>query len=136
MTSPVVSRRTHPMNKSAAAIGMRLLIGIALVLMGSALARADDFDGNWVMNANGWKFTLKLEQKGDSISGTMTGINNEQKSTVEGKVNGIEITFTRDNGQEYRGYLLADDPTGKANKLAIAGVFKAGDGQYGWYAER
>jgi hypothetical protein len=114
---------------------VRFLLVTASLLMGSALARADDFDGKWVMNANGWKFTLTIEQKGDTVTGTMTGINNDQKSNIEGTVKGNEITFTRD-GQEYRGYLLNDDPTGKANNQVMAGIFKSGDNRAGWYATR
>ena len=71
--------------------GIRFLSVMAALLLGGALARADDFDGSWIMNANGWKFTLKLEQKGDVVTGTMTGINNDQKSTIEGKIVGNEI---------------------------------------------
>ena len=61
-----------------------------------------------------------FEKDDNTVTGTMTGINNDQKNTVEGKVNGKEITFTRDNAQEYRGYLFVDDPTGKTNKLTVA----------------
>jgi hypothetical protein len=53
-----------------------------------------------------------------------------------GEIKGYEITFTRDNGQEYRGFLLADDPTGKANKQAMAGLAKSGDAEFAWYATR
>src|SRR5437763_652483 len=123
------------MSKKAIGIGGRLLLGVAL-LLAVGTARAGDFDGAWIMNANGWTFTLKLEQKDDAITGTMTGINNDQKSTLEGKIKGNEITFTRDNGQEYRGYLFVDDPTGKTNKLTMAGIFKGGDDHAGWYAKR
>ena len=59
---------------------------MAVMLLAGTLARAGDFDGTWIMNANGWTFTLKLEQNDDAIKGTMTGINNDQTSTVEGKV--------------------------------------------------
>ncbi len=124
------------MRKTLAGLGVHLLIGMAVLLLAGSLARADDFDGAWIMNANGWKFVLRLEQKGDAVTGTMTGINNEQKSTIEGKINGNEITFTRDNDQQYRGFLLADDPSGKTNKLVMAGTFKAGDNHAGWYAKR
>jgi hypothetical protein len=124
------------MEKKAPGIRVRFLFGIAILLLAGSTAHAGDFDGTWIMNSNGWTFTLKLEQKDDTITGTMTGINNDQKSTLEGKINGNEITFTRDKGQEYRGYLLVDDPTGKTNKLTVAGIFKSGDGQAGWYAKR
>src|SRR5258707_2503447 len=124
------------MKKKAAGSGVRFLLGIAFLLLAGDMARAGDFDGTWIMNANGWTFTLKLEQKDDTVTGTMTGINNEQKSTVTGKIKGNEITFSRDNEQEYRGYLFVDDPTGKTNKLTVAGTFKSGDDQAGWYAKR
>jgi len=106
-------------------------------MAGPAAARADDFGGAWVLNANGWKFTLKIEQKDDTVTGTMTGINNDQSSKIEGKVSGNKITFTRvDEGQEYEGYLLNDDPTKKGNDQAVAGIAKAGDASFGWYATR
>ena len=109
----------------------------ALLMAGPAAARADDFGGAWVLNANGWKFTLKIEQKDDTVTGTMTGINNDQSSKIEGKVSGNKITFTRvDEGQEYEGYLLNDDPTKKGNDQAVAGIAKAGDASFGWYATR
>jgi hypothetical protein len=124
------------MEKSTAGINVRFLIVIIVVMLVGGTGRAGDFDGTWIMNANGWSFTLKLEQKDDTVTETMTGINNDQKSTIEGKVNGNEITFSRDNFQEYRGYLLVDDPTGKTNKLTIAGTFKSGNDNSGWYAKR
>ena len=107
------------------------------LLAGAAKPAADDFSGTWVMNANGWKFTLKIEQKDDAVTGTMTGINNDQTSKIEGKVDGNKITFTRvDGGQEYEGYLLNDDPTGKANNQDVAGTAKTGGVTFGWYAKR
>ena len=79
------------------------------------------------MNTNGWKFTLKIEQNDDTVTGTMTGINNDQTSKIEGKVNGNKITFARvGEGQEYEGYLLNDDPTKKGNNHAVAGIAKNG----------
>jgi hypothetical protein len=104
---------------------------------GATSTRADNFSGAWVMNANGWMFTLKIEQKDDTLTGTMTGINNDQTSKIEGKVRSNKITFTRvGEGQEYEGYLLNDDPTKKANEHAVAGIAKAGDVSFGWYATR
>jgi hypothetical protein len=92
------------------------------------------------MNANGWTFVLKIEQDGDSFTGTMTGINNDQKSKVEGKIKGKKITFTRDDGdQKYEGYLFVEDPSDKgAVKLAMAGFAVNGDDgdRFGWYATR
>lgn len=109
----------------------------ALLRAGAAFIRADDFSGAWVMNANGWKFILRLEQKDDTVTGTMTGINNDQTSRIEGKVNGNQITFTRvGEGQQYEGYLLHDDPTMKGNNQAVAGIAKSGHVSFGWYAAR
>jgi hypothetical protein len=109
----------------------------AVLLAGAAFGRADDFSGAWVMNANGWKFTLKIEQQGDTVTGTMTGINNDQTSMIAGKVSGNKITFTRvGEGQEYEGYLLNDDPTRKGINQAVAGIAKAGHVSFGWYATR
>jgi len=124
------------MNRQTVRIATWIVLAAAFLLLASPLARAGDFEGAWIMNANGWTFTLKLEEKDGAVTGTMTGINNDQRNTVEGKINGKEITFKRDNGQEYVGYLLVDDPTGKTNKLVMAGTFKAGEDQCGWYAKR
>jgi hypothetical protein len=116
---------------------VRFVLVSVFLLAGTASARADDFSGAWVMNTNGWKFTLKIEQKDDKVTGTMTGINNDQTSKIEGKVSGNKITFTRvGEGQEYEGYLLNDDPTKKANDQAVAGTAKSGDVSFGWYANR
>ncbi|MBI3409619.1 MAG: hypothetical protein HY040_14865 [Planctomycetes bacterium] len=115
----------------------RLVFVSVFLLAANASARADDFSGAWVMNANGWKFILKIEQKDDTVTGAMTGINNDQSSKIEGKVNGNKITFTRvGEGQEYEGYLLNDDPTKKGNDQAVAGIAKTGDASFGWYATR
>jgi hypothetical protein len=97
---------------------------------------AGDFAGTWIMNANGWTFTLKLEVKESAVTGTMQGINNDQTSTVKGEIKGKRIVFRRDHFQEYVGYLLVDDPTGKTNDLTVAGIFKSGGDQAGWYAKR
>src|SRR4051812_30329715 len=116
---------------------VRFVVVCLAVLACTRAARAEDFGGAWVMNANGWKFTLKIEQMDDTITGTMTGINNDQTSKIEGKVSGNKITFTRvGEGQEYEGYLLNDDPTKKAADQAVAGVAKSGDTTFGWYATR
>ncbi len=127
------------MHTSSFRFGVRLVLVSLFLLAGTALARGDDFSGAWVMNANGWKFTLKIEQKDDLMTGTMTGINNDETSKIEGKVKGNKITFTRTgdgDGQTYEGYLLNDDPTKKGNDQAVAGIAKAGEVRFGWYAMR
>jgi|ERR1043165_8152366 hypothetical protein len=83
------------MQTSSIPFGVRLVLTSLVLLAGTTLVRGDDFSGAWVMNANGWKFTLKIEQKDDVVTGTMTGINSDQSSKIEGKVNGNKITFTR-----------------------------------------
>jgi hypothetical protein len=133
----ISGRKGRFMERRAIPSRVRFALVGAVVLAGAACARAEDFSGSWVMNANGWKFTLKIEQKDDEVTGTMTGINNDQTSKIEGKVSGTKITFTRvGEGQEYEGYLLNDDPTKKGNDQAVAGVAKAGEVTFGWYATR
>jgi hypothetical protein len=125
------------MERAPARAAALLLLATAALLLGPRPARADgDFDGKRTMNANGWTFVLELHQNGDAVTGSMTGINNDGKSTVEGKINGKEIRFTRDNGQEYKGYLFVDDPAGRGSKLGMAGTAKAGDDPFGWFATR
>jgi hypothetical protein len=139
-----LSGRALPMLRISVRAGAVLLVAAALLLTAGQGTRADDdgdFDGKWKMNANGWTFVLKIEQDGDSFTGTMTGINNDQKSKVEGKIKGKKITFTRDNGQRYEGYLFVEDPSDKgAVKLGMAGVAVNGDDEdadkFGWYATR
>ena len=65
----------------------------AALLLGGSTARADDFDGKWTVNANGWTFVLKITQKGDTITGNMNGINNTEKQKIEGKIKNTAITF-------------------------------------------
>lgn len=114
-----------------------LFLAAAALLVGSAGARAGDFDGKWKMNANGWTFVLKVEEKDGRITETMRGLNNDSKSKIEGKIRGHEITFTRDGAQEYRGYLFLEDPTDKGiTKQAMAGTAKDGENRWGWYATR
>ena len=125
------------MKSASVRAGVALVLAVACVLLGGPSARADgDFDGKWTMNANSWTFVLEIHQDGEAIKGPMTGINNDGKSTIEGKVDGKKITFTRDNGQEYVGYLFVDDPAMRGSKLAMAGTAKDGDNPFGWYANR
>lgn len=127
------------MQISSITFGIRFVLVTLVLLAGISLVRGDDFSGAWVMNANGWKFTLKIEQKDDTVTGIMTGINNDETSKIEGKVNGNKITFTRTgngDGQRYEGYLLNDDPANKENNQAVAGIAKAGNVPFGWYATR
>lgn len=126
------------MGKTTVRTAAELLSGVVLLLLVGAEARANDFDGKWTMNANGWTFVLNIKQEGDRITGTMRGLNNDDKGTISGKIKGNEITFTRSGGsQQYRGYLFVDDPTKKGDtKKGMAGVAKDGDNQWGWYATR
>jgi hypothetical protein len=115
------------------------LLVAATLLTGCLHARADEgnLDGKWTMNANGWTFVLKIKQDGDSFTGTMHGLNNDNKSKIEGKIEGKKTTFTRDIGQKYRGFLFVEDPTGKdATQKAMAGVAVNDDDHLGWYATR
>src|SRR5258708_1003087 len=85
------------------------------------------------MNAVGRKVVLNIGQKKDTITGKMTGINNEDMNAN----NGTEITFTREGGkQECRGYLFVNDPARKADNQAMSGVCKDGEFPFGRYAKR
>jgi hypothetical protein len=134
---PLIAGRIVPMDRTYVRVAAGLLLAAATLLVGSAGARAGDFDGKWTMNANGWTFILKIEQKDDRITGTMRGLNNDGKSKIEGKIRGHEITFIREgSGQEYRGYLFIDPPPGKDSKNAMAGTARGGKARWGWYATR
>src|SRR6266849_4827344 len=103
------------MKKRCMHTSVRPLLVLAVLLLGHKMAHADDFSGAWVMNSNGWKYALKLEQKGDTVTGTRTGINNDQRDKFTGRIKGNVITFTLDGGEEFQGYLLDEGPakTGK-----------------------
>ena len=102
------------MRGSSIPFGVRFVLVALFLLAGTAFAHADDVSGSWVINSDGWKFVLKIEQKDNTIKGTITGINNDDKSTIEGKITSREITFTRSGGdQVYKSYLLGADPATK-----------------------
>jgi hypothetical protein len=128
------------MGKTFVSTCAALLGAVVLLLAAGPCAHADgDLEGKWTMNANGWTFVLKIKQDGNSFTGTMHGINNDDRSKIEGKIEGKKITFTRDNSQKYRGFLFVEDPTGKDNtKNAMAGVAvnEGDEDHFGWYATR
>lgn len=104
-----------------------------------------NFSGEWAMHADGWMFILNIQQQGNTVTGTMTGSNNDQKSEIIGIVNGTEISFTRTGdaaGQQYKGYLFNGSfrnvPTNTDNNNAVAGIAKPNNPgpSFGWYATR
>lgn len=116
------------------------LIGISFifVVLFTTLAFAENFSGGWFMNANGWTFSLQIEQSGSKLTGTMRAINsNNPNSAIEGHITGNKIVFYRTNPelrtpQEYEGFLFS-----KGGGQAMAGKFShENQWDYGWYATR
>jgi hypothetical protein len=109
------------------------------------MANLFDFNGSWNMHADGWIFNLNIQQRDNKITGTMTGINNTQTSTITGNVTGPKIEFTRIGdaaGQQYEGYLFngwftPPPPSDTDNNRAVAGIATESDTiTFGWYATR
>jgi hypothetical protein len=101
-------------------------------------AHAQDFSGTWFMKGNGFPFVLEINQFPDgTVTGTMMALE-DIDSTIQGRVAGRKITFTRTNPalavpQEYVGYLYERAP----NNNEMAGTFThLGQSSYGWHAEK
>ena len=116
------------------------LIGISFifVMLITTSSFAENFSGDWFMNANGWTFNLHIKQSGTKITGIMHAINsNNVDSTIEGHIIGNKIVFYRKNPelsipQKYEGFLFS-----KNGGRAMAGIFShANQWNYGWYALR
>lgn len=89
------------------------------------------FAGEWIINANGWIFDLNIHSNiGGDLTGTMSGLDPVGgANTIKGTCNGNRIEFTRvEANQTYEGNLM------ERGEKDIAGSFKAGTGQYGWFA--
>jgi hypothetical protein len=113
----------------------RTLIVIAMVL-GMVSAPLASFAqklsvGNWVMNANGWKFVLEimtLDPQGN-FTGRMKALNStDADSNVSGTVSSTgRVEFSR-GGQRYTGFIFG----GQEKDRHMAGIF---DQNWGWFAE-
>jgi len=100
---------------------------------------AQSLQGRWMMNANGWRFFLDINQNGSQFDGTLSAINHSGKDTnVRGSIIGNVITFRRlQSNQEYRGFLYYGNPE-KGNQMAgtYGSTQNCGEHRGGWYAER
>ena len=107
---------------------MKRLVAAALVLAVVGVARADDKPNptgtwKWKVEINGQEQdrTLKLKLEGTKLSGTLTGMMNEETKIEDAKYKDGEISFkvTRERqGQKitvkYHGKLKDDTITGKS----------------------
>lgn len=98
---------------------------------------ADNIAGKWFMNANGYQFSLIINQEGSDITGSMQPTNNDEPTTnIRGTVSGRKITFQRNavDGswrQQYTGWLF------EKNRQGAAGTFSHnGMPEYGWYIKK
>ena len=115
-----------------------LLIGI-FAWSGMAQASPYGLSGEWRMNANGWIFTLDLQESGNKFEGVMKPLNHQSYDTrVVGTIHEDgKADFARyisgDNVQHYVGYIFR----GVEKHRGIAGSFTHnGPQHYGWFAER
>ena len=56
----------------------RQLLLTVLLAMAAWTAQAENFVGEWNMDANGWTFILRIQQQGNSISGQMLLVANRE----------------------------------------------------------
>jgi hypothetical protein len=90
--------------------------------------------GNWVMNANGYKFVLEiltLNPQGN-FTGRMEALNStDADSNVSGTVSSTgRVEFSR-GGQSYTGFIFG----GREKDRHMAGTFSSGSENFGWFAE-
>jgi len=90
--------------------------------------------GNWVMNANGYKFVLEiltLNPQGN-FTGQMKALNStDADSNVGGTVSSAgRVEFSR-GGQRYAGFIFG----GREKDRHMAGTFSSGSENFGWFAE-
>lgn len=117
------------------------LIGITSISYAQPSEYAPDFDlsGNWIINANGWKFVLAIVQTGSSLQGTMSPLNNTNPVThIEGTISSTgEVLFKRiESAQEYRGFVFQGIEKGRHMAGTFGGL--VGNCQLhdaGWFAE-
>ena len=94
--------------------GLPALLCLVLLSLevGEVRAASKDLQGTWLVNANGWTFTMRLSARGRGIAGTWDALNNSNPRTlINGTVAGNRIRFTRSahNGvkvQSYEGKLI------------------------------
>jgi hypothetical protein len=126
------------MRRKTYLVGLALALGWLMISAGMALAAepASTVSGSWEMSietSRGSRTqTLKLQQEGDNIKGTLTGRRGE--SPVTGTVTGNKIKFTltreTDNGTftiEYSGDVEGD---------SMKGTFKSERFEGDWTAKR
>ena len=95
-----------------------------------------DLSGVWMLNANGYQFSLELVDAGGAVNGTLNARNSgDARTTIAGRVGRDgSITFRRGN-QCFRGQLFMS----REPYREMAGYFST-DGScredYGWYAVR
>ncbi len=113
------------------------IIYFGLVLF-TSVANASNFSGTWVAVTNGHDIIISIKQNGNRVSGKMwptTGNLHDPKSTIEGRVNGRELVFSRSiphryNFQKYKAYMYKGEQ-------GMAAIFSHKDEWvYGWQARK
>ena len=118
--------------------GLPALLCLVLLSLevGEVRAASKDLQGTWLVNANGWTFTMRLSARGRGIAGTWDALNNSNPRTlINGTVAGNRIRFTRSEHsgvkiQTYEGKLIR-----RARGRWMTGTFvDRGRGGYRWCA--
>ncbi len=119
------------------------LPGLALLLLapGFAAAQAEqpvDVAGQWAMTvetpAGNFTSTLKLERKGDQLTGVSVGQDGKETKLNDLKLAGKTLTFTEDVTHEGTDYHLVY--TGTVEGDAIKGTFETAGQTMTWSAKR
>lgn len=94
--------------------------------------------GNWIINANGWKFVMKISQHGQNFSGKMTPLNNSNSvTTIKGHIaNSGEINFRRiEVNQEYHGFIFRGIEKGRHMAGTFGNSTQLDKHRHSWVAE-
>ncbi|MCL6480912.1 MAG: hypothetical protein K6U02_04225 [Firmicutes bacterium] len=118
-------------------VGLAALGALALLLSQAAVAQKPaNFAGEWNLTMEGRQGTvtqtLKLEQDGDKVKGTLSGPRGE--TPVEGTVKGNQISFTAKR-QTPRGEMVIEY-TGTLDGDTIKGTMGGGQFSREWTAKK
>jgi len=96
-----------------------VIMGASLVFSGSASTQDQEFAGVWETVSNKYKFTLTLQQTGDTVTGTYTPNSGKIEGTVSGKI--LRFKWTSDGGKGSGRFVLDE------GGMAFSGSYSNGD---------
>ena len=107
-------------------------LGIAILMVATATARAADVSGTWKgafqFNGDSIPLTLHLTAAGSAVTGDVEGLPTSPAEIHDGKVDGDAVTFWLNTDYEGTTYKLVY--TGKLNGDQIAFTFGTDDGSW------